>query len=171
MRGVIERMGRRLWASLATWPDAAGWAYVAGVGGLTLAGMAAIGFSTGYYAVHPALTAGLPGRLVSVLIAPGLGEEVPFRGLLIPSRHEAPSPWRSLVPVTIVFTLWHVVEVFTVLPAARGAFLRWDFLACAATLGVGCGLVRWRTGSLWPAVGLHWLAVTIWQTWLGGFTL
>jgi len=169
--GWIERLGRRLWASIITWPDRAGWIYAAGVGALTLAGMAAIGFSTGYYALHPTLTAGLPMRLVSVLIAPGLGEEIPFRGLLVPARSEAANPWRSLVPMTVVFTAWHVVEVFTVLPAARAAFLRWDFLACAATLGLGCGLVRWRTGSLWPAVTLHWLAVTIWQTWLGGFTL
>lgn len=167
----ISRAGRRLLRSLVTWPDLAGWAFTGAVGAATLAGMGAIGFSTGYYALHPALTAGLPMRLVSVLIAPGLGEEAPFRGLLVPDRSESRNPWPSLAVVTVIFTAWHVAEVFTVLPAARTAFLRPDFLACAATLGLGCGLVRWRTGSLWPAVLLHWLAVTIWQTWLGGFTL
>lgn len=162
---------RRLLRALTTLPEARGWAYAAGVGAATLAGMGAVGFSTGYYAVHPTLTAGLGGRLIGVLLAPGLGEEVPFRGLLVPGRDEAANPWPALIPVTAVFTAWHVVEVLTFLPAARAAFLRWDFLACAAILGLGCGLVRWRTGSLWPAVALHWLAVTIWQTWLGGFTL
>ena len=39
---------------------------------------------------------------------------------------------------------------------------------CAATLGLGCALIRWRTGSLWPAVALHWLVVVTWQTLLGG---
>ncbi|MGA0604159.1 type II CAAX prenyl endopeptidase Rce1 family protein [Caulobacter sp. KR2-114] len=162
---------RRLMVSLTTLPDLPGWGYAAGVSAATLAGMAAVGFSTGYYTLHPTLTAGLGGRLVGVLIAPGLGEEAPFRGLMIPGRDEAASPWTALIPVTLVFTAWHVVEVLTFLPAARAAFLRWDFLTCAAILGLGCGLIRWRTGSLWPAVALHWLAVTIWQTWLGGFSL
>ena len=169
--GLTTRAGRRLIRSLTTWPDLAGWGFSAEVGALTLAVMAAIGFSSGYYALHPPLLKGLPLRLITVLIAPGLGEEIPFRGLLVPGRREAANPWPSLLLMTAVFAAWHVVEVFTILPAARTAFLRPDFLACAATLGLGCGLVRWRTGSLWPAVLLHWLAVTIWQTWLGGFSL
>jgi predicted Abi (CAAX) family protease len=28
--------------------------------------------------------------------------------------------------------------------------------------------LRWRTGSLWPAVLLHWLEVAGWQIWFGG---
>jgi predicted Abi (CAAX) family protease len=74
-----------------------------------------------------------------------------------------------LAGVTAVFTAWHVAEVKTFLPAAEPMFIRPDFLACAAILGLGCGVIRWRTGSLWPGVGLHWLMVTLWQTWLGGF--
>jgi predicted Abi (CAAX) family protease len=54
------------------------------------------------------------------------------------------------------------------LPRAAPIFLRPDFLACAAILGAGCALIRWRTASIWPAVALHWLVVVIWQTWLGG---
>ena len=41
-------------------------------------------------------------------------------------------------------------------------------LATTAIEGLGCALIRWRTGSLWPAVALHWLEVVVWQTWLGG---
>jgi predicted Abi (CAAX) family protease len=171
MRAVFKRAALRLRASMFSWPDPGGWAYVAGIATLTLGGMGAVGFSTGYYVLHATAAPGLGGRLLSVLLAPGFGEEAPFRGLLVPGRLETANPWPSLIPVTLVFTAWHVVEVLTFLPAARAAFLRWDFLACAAILGLGCGLVRWRTGSLWPAVLLHWLAVTIWQTWLGGFLL
>jgi predicted Abi (CAAX) family protease len=50
-------------------------------------------------------------------------------------------------------------------------FLRPDFLACTAILGLGCALMRWRTGSLWPAVILHGGFVVVWQTWLGGVRL
>jgi predicted Abi (CAAX) family protease len=168
---LIRRLALRLWRALTTWPDAAGWRFSLAAGAASLAAMAAVGFSTGLYALHPAQTAGLPLRLFTVLIAPAIGEEAPFRGLLIPSRSENPRPWVTLLIVTAVFTAWHVVEVMTFLPAARAMFLRPSFLACAAILGLGCGLARWRTGSLWPAVALHWLAVTIWQTWLGGFRL
>jgi predicted Abi (CAAX) family protease len=31
--------------------------------------------------------------------------------------------------------------------------------------------MRQRTSSIWPGVGLHWLMVNLWQTWLGGFVL
>ena len=47
-------------------------------------------------------------------------------------------------------------------------FLRPDFLASTAILGLACALMRWRTGSLWPAVALHGGFVVVWQTWLGG---
>jgi predicted Abi (CAAX) family protease len=168
---LIETLRRRMWAALITWPDAQGWRLAAAIGAGTLAVMAVIGFASGFYALHPTRFEGLPLRLLTVLVAPAIGEELPFRGLLVPGRDDVRRPWLTLALVTTVFTAWHVVEATTFLPAARAVFLRPDFLACAATLGLGCGVVRWRTNSLWPAVALHWLAVTIWQTWLGGFTL
>ena len=161
----------RVYRAMFSWPDRAGWAWSAGAAAATLAMMAAIGFTGGLYALHPTLTNGLLVRLITVTVVPAFGEELPFRGFLMPDRAEAPSPWLGLAISTPLFTLWHVLEAKTWLPQASEMFLRPDFLACAATLGLGCGLVRWRTGSLWPAVGLHWLAVTIWQTWLGGLTL
>jgi uncharacterized protein len=161
----------RLRRSATTWPDHAGWLFAAGMGSATLAAMALAGFAGGLYALHPANTAGMPGRLVAVLIAPAIGEEVVFRGLLVPDRTETRRPWFALAVATAIFTLWHVVEAKTFLTAAARMFLRPDFLACAAILGLGSGLIRWRTGSLWPCVALHWLMVTVWQTWLGGFTM
>jgi predicted Abi (CAAX) family protease len=105
------------------------------------------------------------------LIAPAIGEEVVFRGLLVPGRAETSRPAAGLMLATFVFVIWHLVETATFLPSAAPIFDRPDFLVCAAVLGAGCGWMRWRTDSLWPAVALHWLMVTIWQTWLGGFTL
>lgn len=171
MAQLIGAALARLKRSLATWPDRGGWAFSAAVMALTLAAMGAAGFATGFYRLHPPNLHGMPLRLLTVLVAPAIGEEASFRGLLIPDREETPRPWLAIAVATPVFTAWHVFEALTFLPAARPVFLRPDFLACATILGVGCAIVRWRTGSLWPAVALHWLAVTLWQTWLGGFTL
>jgi predicted Abi (CAAX) family protease len=171
MDQLIAAAWRRLLRSLITWPSARGWAFAGAMGVCTLVCMGALGCSTGLYALQPANTHGLALRLLSVVIVPALGEEAVFRGVLIPDRFETSRPWLWLPLGVGVFTLWHVVEATTFLPAARAMFLRPDFLSCAALLGAGCAVIRWRTGSLWPCVILHWTMVTIWQTWLGGFTL
>lgn len=168
---MIRHLGARLLRASSTWPDARGWIFAAATGAATLAAMAAVGFSSGLYAIGPARTQGLPLRLLSVLIAPAIGEEAFFRGLLIPARAETRTPARDLAVATGIFTLWHVFEAKTFLPAAARMFTRPDFLGCAAILGLGCGVIRQRTGSIWPGVALHWLMVTLWQTWLGGFVL
>jgi predicted Abi (CAAX) family protease len=131
--------------------------------------MAAIGFSTGLYHLTPTQP-GLGLRLLTVIVVPALGEEAVFRGLLIPGRDESARPWPAIAVATTAYTLWHVFEGLTFLPGAAPVFLRPDFLACCAVLGLGCAILRWRTGSLWPAVTLHWALVVIWQTWLGGIS-
>ncbi|MFI4975457.1 MAG: type II CAAX prenyl endopeptidase Rce1 family protein [Caulobacterales bacterium] len=167
IRAVVMAALRRLWRSLATLPSLAGWRFAAVAAGATLAAMAAVGFSGGLYSLGRPDMAGLPLRLVSVIFIPALGEEAGFRGLLIPDRSESSRPWIVIGLVTTLFTLWHVIETLF-LPGAARVFLRPDFLACAAILGLGCALIRWRTSSIWPAVALHWLVVVVWQTFLGG---
>ncbi len=158
---------RRLWSSLTTAPDAGGWGFTALAASAAFAAMAIIGFSGGLYRLGSLDLAGLPARLIGVFLVPALSEEAVFRGLFIPDRSERPGPWATLAVVTAVFTLWHGIETLF-LKRAAPIFLRSDFLACAAILGLACGLVRWRTASLWPAVALHWAAVVVWQTALGG---
>lgn len=166
---MIPPLLRRLRRSLTTLPDARGWALCGGVAAITGGLMAAIGFSTGLYALTPTAP-GLPLRLLVVLFVPALGEEIPFRGLLVPGRDEAARPWPAIAISTALYVAWHPLEALTFLP--QGAmFLRPDFLACTAILGLGCALMRWRTGSLWPAVILHGGFVVVWQTWLGGVRL
>ncbi len=167
MEELIQRLWRRVITALTTWPSGSAWLEALGVAVATLALMLAIGFAGGLYHLQPTAP-GLAQRMLLVLFVPALGEELTFRALLTPGRAEQPSVWRSLVPASAAFTLWHVVEALVVLPKAASLFLRPDFLACACVLGIGCGLMRWRSGSVWPAVALHWLVVVGWQTWLGG---
>jgi hypothetical protein len=83
---------QRLRRSLTTLPDARGWALCGLVAVIVGSLMAAIGFSTGLYALTPTAP-GLPSRLLVVLFVPALGEEIPFRGLLVPGRDETRRPW------------------------------------------------------------------------------
>ncbi|KQV55758.1 MULTISPECIES: type II CAAX prenyl endopeptidase Rce1 family protein [unclassified Caulobacter] len=157
----------RLLASLRTLPSARGWAFCGLVSAATLALMMLIGFTTGFYTLQPA-EPGLPLRLLVVFFVPALGEEIPFRGLLTPGPEETQRPKLEIAVSTALYTLWHVVEAVTFLKSAASVFLRPDFLLCCAVLGLGCAVMKRRTGSVWPAVILHWALVVIWQTWLGG---
>lgn len=101
------------------------------------------------------------------LFVPALGEELLFRAGMVPGPEEGVKP---LVPITVstfAFALWHIAET-TFLPNSASTFLRADFLALAALLGLACALLRWRSGSIWTAVALHWMVVVAWQGWFGG---
>lgn len=160
-------MVNRLVSALRTWPDAAGWRLCAVVSAVALAVIAVIAGLSGLVRWQPDLT-DWPLRSGMVLLVPALTEEIVFRGLLTPSRGESRHDqlwfWAGLA----AFVLWHVVEALTFLSGAAYLFLRPDFLACAGLLGAACALMRYRTGSLWPAVLLHGVTVFIWQTALNG---
>ena len=111
---------------------------------------------------------GLPESLAAAFFVPALGEELAFRGLLVPDARETSRPTLSFTLSTAAFVAWHVVEAETFLPRAAPLFTNMFFLVCAAALGLGCGYARWRTSSVWPAVAMHWLAVAAWQAFLGG---
>lgn len=155
--------------SFRTLPDRAGWLFTALVGLPTLLAMAAIGLTTGLYALGSGDLTALPLTLLTVLFVPALGEEAVFRGLMVPSRPERPAI--PIVVSTVLYVLWHPLEAFTFLPGARDLFARPDFLLVTGLLGLACAITRWRTGSIWPAVLLHWAAVVVWKTWLGGPSL
>lgn len=157
----------RLLTSLVTLPTPRGWLLCFAVSAATLALMMVIGFVTGLYTLQPTQP-GLPLRMLIVFFIPALGEEIPFRGLLTPGPHESSRPKLEIATSTALYTVWHVLEAVTFLKSAAGIFLRPDFLLCCAILGLGCAITKRVTGSIWPAVLLHWALVVVWQTWLGG---
>lgn len=157
----------RLLTSLATLPSPRGWLFCLAVSAVTLATMAVIGFATGLYHLTPTQP-GLPLRMLVVFFIPALGEEIPFRGLLTPGPNESSRPRLEIATSTALYTVWHVFEAVTFLKSAASVFLRPDFLLCCAVLGLGCAVTKRVTGSIWPAVILHWALVVVWQTWLGG---
>jgi predicted Abi (CAAX) family protease len=104
---------------------------------------------------------------VRALFIPALGEELVFRAALVPSRGSSVNAVVPIAASTTLFTLWHIVET-TFLRGSATTFLRPDFLAFAATLGLACALLRYRSRSIWTAVALHWSLVVAWQGWFGG---
>ncbi len=165
---MLARLVRRLRDSVFTLPNRDGWTFTAAVGAPTLLAMAAIGLSTGLYVVGAGDPSALPLTLLTVLFVPAIGEEAVFRGLMVPGSDEAARPVLAIGLSTLLYVLWHPLEGFTFLPGARDLFARPDFLLVTGLLGLACALTRWRTGSIWPAVLLHWVTVVVWKTWLGG---
>ncbi len=159
---MIDRLKR----SLLTWPDANGWVQCGFLGALSLlliGGMAGLGGLLNWQLRFT----DWPLRLASVMCVPAFSEELVFRGLLIPDKGELRRPilWISLA--TLVFVAWHIFEALVLLPGAT-LFLKPVFLMCVGILGTGCALMRYRTGSIWPAVLLHGLLVWTWQVFFGG---
>lgn len=95
---------------------------------------------------------------LAVLIVFSFFEEIGWRGYMLPlvSRHEGPRP---AMVVGFLHGLWHLPIVFIV----SGAYLtegnRWltvpVFLAVLTTAGALYGWLRYRSGSVWPAVITH----------------
>ncbi|WP_298325734.1 CPBP family glutamic-type intramembrane protease [Asticcacaulis sp.] len=155
--------------SLIVWPSLKGWAWCAGVSAAVTLAVAVIGFGSGILHVAPP-SPGLLGVWLSVMLVPAFSEEIVFRGLMIPAKAETTRPVLWIGVGTLIFVLWHVFEALVLLPGAT-LFLHPAFLLNAGLIGLGCALMRWRTGSLWPAVLLHGTLVFVWKAWLGGPSL
>jgi predicted Abi (CAAX) family protease len=163
-----RRLLDRAWTSLTTWPTARGWGLAVVVGAAALALELAIGLRGGFLRPAPADWSVLAWSLPLAVFVPALGEELVFRGLLVPGREAGGRATTAILLSTAAFVGWHVFEGLTFMRAAALIFLRADFLATTAVLGLSCAVLRHRTGSLWPAVLLHWLEVAGWQIWFGG---
>ena len=167
-RAYVTGAPSRLLRALTTQPRRRDWAELAAATAALTLVVGPLGFWTGLLTWRPRPPGEVAILALSALIAPGLGEELPFRGLLIPDRRETHRAWLAVAVSTVLFCLWHVVEATTFLPKAGPLFLRPDFLAWTVLLGLACAALRRRSGSIWTAVLLHWVAVVAWQGWLGG---
>jgi predicted Abi (CAAX) family protease len=166
MRAIAARV--RL--AVVTWPSVRAGLELSIATTIVAVAGAAIGIPSGLLHFAPRGPIEIARVAAIAFLAPALSEELIFRGALIPGRDEAKHGFAWIVVSTVLFTLWHVIET-AFLPGGSVFFRRIDFLALAALLGLLCGLLRWRSGSIWPAVFLHWLAAAAWIGWLGGPSL
>ena len=104
-------------------------------------------------------------------LLPAFGEELVFRGLLIPSALDGVQPLALLPWMALsvgLFVAWHRLAGWPRLSSRRRAGSQDPrVLVQTALLGVACSLAYVVSGSLWWAVLLHWLAVVGWRESLG----
>ena len=164
---MIAAMRQRL-ASALHWPNAAEWLAAAWIGLVGLAAVAILAFALGLANVAPMPFGGTWLRYAAILlVVPALGEELLFRGLLVPPRGE-PMPGWVAVAAILAFVLWHPLQAVTIGPPWRAAFLDPAFLLVVAVLGAMLvGMYR-RCGSIWPGVLAHWFVVLGWKLIFGG---
>ncbi len=132
-----------------------------------------IGFASGFFRWKASLQ-NLRAQIVTILVAiftPGLSEEIVFRVLLIPHRLEKvtePSWILAALISLILFTVYHPIIALTTFRRANPTFFNPVFLLLAALLGIVCTISYFLTGSIWPSVIVHSLAVIIWLLLLDG---
>ena len=109
--------------------------------------------------------------LVKLFCMPALVEELVFRIALLPHPLEGATlvSWVGWGIVSLVlFVLYHPFSARTYYQAGNPTFFEPIFLLLSGLLGLACILVYAATGSLWAAVGIHWLVVVVWLWGLGG---
>jgi len=136
------------------------------IGGLAL--VTAASFATGLARVAP-----LPVGLIWIryalilLVVPSLGEEILFRGLIVPPPGQ-PMPRLVAIATVAAFVVWHPLQAVTFGPRWAGTFLDPAFLFVVAILGTTLVWMYRRSGSIWPGVIVHWLVVAGWKLVCGG---
>lgn len=108
-----------------------------------------------------------------VLLLPALIEEGFWRVLLLPHPTEIMSDrkrWRVGLPMLGLFVVMHPLNAMTLYPVAFTTFTDPVFLLSAALLGLICTIAYWKSGSLWVVTAMHWLVVTVWLLFLGGYS-
>jgi predicted Abi (CAAX) family protease len=168
---MISIMLGRLMAALPL-PSLVGWAIAGGI--LLAYGAIALplGFASGF--LHFDFSLRLKqhsDQILWLFFLPVLVEELIFRVWLLAHPTEAVNTMTWLVWAVIslvLFIIYHPLNALTFYRAGNPTFLNIVFLTLAALLGIACTVAYILTGSMWTAVVMHWLVVTIWLFCLGG---
>jgi predicted Abi (CAAX) family protease len=132
-----------------------------------------IGFRAGFLRVEP--MAGGRARFVlialTLVIRPSFLEEFIFRVLFVPHPAQGYPPRMTFLWAMaglFVFILFHPINGLFLRRSARSLFTDPLFLTFAGLLGIACTAAYLISGSIWPPMIIHWVAVTPWILLLGG---
>ena len=170
---LLGLLARRLTQAFSTIPDFTDW-LVAAMLVLVYTSIALpVGFWSGFLKVDVQTSRRtIVGVVIGCLLSPGISEEVFFRVLMLPHPSENASGlmlWFWGGASLALFIVYHPLNALTFYPVGRSTFMNPVFLLLATVLGVACSIAYLLIGSIWPAVALHWLAVTAWLLLLGGY--
>jgi len=84
--------------------------------------------------------------LLTLAVAPGVIEELCFRGYLFSTFRKILSPTRTILLTSLLFGLFHVLT---------GSSLLVERFVPTTLMGLFLGWVVYRTGSVWPGMVLH----------------
>ncbi|QGT79367.1 CPBP family intramembrane metalloprotease [Guyparkeria halophila] len=129
---------------IGRWRPTRAWNTLA-AGVATITAAIALGIATGLFRWQP----GWPGTSLLTMFAVAnlvtvAAEELLFRGLL--QRH-------LLRPLGPFHAWWLTALIFGLAHLPFGI----EFAIVATAAGLGYGWIAWQSGSLWPAIALHWL--------------
>ncbi len=101
------------------------------------------------------LPAGIIGIFAGLLTA--TGEEIGWRGFLVPALREKIGITKTLMITGLFWCLWHLPLLIW------GGYMEGEsllysliaFVLCIFPVGVICGLLAMRSGSVWPCAFLH----------------
>ncbi|MCU0541789.1 MAG: CPBP family glutamic-type intramembrane protease [Oscillatoriaceae cyanobacterium Prado104] len=171
---LLELLADRLSTAVATIPDFTDWLVAIAIALVYTAIALTVGFRSGFLKIDPQTS---PPTIIAVAIAclfsPGISEEIGFRVLMLPHPNENVSGlvlWFWGCASLALFVVYHPLNALTFYPAGRPTFMNPVFLFLAAVLGAACAGAYLQSGSVWPAVAIHWLAVTVWLLLLGGYS-
>ena len=135
---------------------------------LTLFALVAVPFSllSGLFEWAPS-SEGLLALALLAVVLPALGEELIFRAPLLWFQKRGAVFWPAALSL-ILFVLWHPFNAWLFLQEARTLATDPRFLFLVVGLGLACTFATLRSGSLWPAVLIHWLVVVSWKGLFGG---
>jgi len=120
------------------------------------------GANSGVLVLKPLNQDQLAVTWLSAFLVPTLSEELIFRGWV---KKGAPI---AAVCSLLAYIAWHPIQTLLGLPFAHPEFTNPAFLGLVAWLGFACTLSRIRSGSIWPAVVIHWGIVVMWKSLYGG---
>ena len=170
---IVARVLRRAIAAVVIVPTAREWIATAGILTIYAAIALPVGLRTGF------LRLGLTGEpiaktvvgLFRLFFAPALVEELCFRVAMVPHPVERVSEWELVawaIVSMVVYILYHPLMASSGYAKGKPTFFQPAFLGLVGMLGIAC-LVAYRiTGSVWPAVAIHWIVMVVWLFCLGG---
>lgn len=154
--------------ALKTWPDIKQWMMALRLAIPALAMVAALGFLAEWLVWSPVTDfTTLLVTAAFLFFVPALLEELVFRGVLLSWLTQLTPRWGAWLS-TLLFVAWHPVQTLTLGPPWADMFLHPTFWIATLILGIILAHIRIVSRSLWPVILIHWFAVLIWKSLLGG---